>query len=141
MVYQFIKSVLDEMGYDNAQDVPLAQLQDTGKPLFVYTSQKQAVTTYNMGNPVADIRQAFSIIGVTSDLYYSEAAEDAMGIKLQGIFDAMKARLPVTVSDDNGQHTIVDVLDPAIAFMGTDNKTLRITELSFTLLRTYRYGQ
>ena len=139
MVYAYIKSVLDSEGYANSQDTPLAEITSTESELFVYTGG-DTEANFQIGCTRIDNVQEFTIYGVTKDLYYENSVDNAMGRKLLGIFNTLRKGLPYSATDTNGTHYITDCVSPAIKFVGTDNKTLRITELKFNVLWSYNYG-
>ena len=140
MIYDFIKATLDGLGYENAQDTPFSQTHDFDGMLFVYTASNEAITDYTIGGRIMDFNQEFKIYGITSDQFVENSLNDGMGKRLFQIFGQMKASLPQTVVDSNGNHLIVDVINPSIQYEGTDNKQLRVTSLTFDVLWTYRFG-
>lgn len=140
MIYGFIKSILDDFGYKSAQDTPFSQTQDFADILFVYTNDGKAITTFNMGCPNMESQQNFKIYGITSDLFIENSMDDNIAKKLLEVFSAMKASLPQYFEDSNGTHQIIDIFNPTISYEGTDNKQLRVTSLSFSVIWTYRYG-
>jgi len=140
MVYKYIKSVLDSLGHKNAQDTPLGELTDSANKLFVYTGGDLKNSGFTMGCPVIDNVQKFYIYGVTSDLYIENTLDNTMGRELLHIFNELRKGLPYQGYDTNGTHYITDITDPQIKYLGTDSKTLRVTEMEITVLWSYKYG-
>lgn len=140
MIYDFIKATLDDMGYESSQDTPFSQTHDFDGLMFVYTTNGQAISEYTMGCNIMDISQSFTIYGITSDQFIENSIDDGMGKRLLAIFNNLKASVPTVVSDDSGDYNIVDVQNPSISYEGVDNKQLRVTALTFSVLWSYRYG-
>jgi len=140
MIYELIESVLDELGYDNVQDTPIAELQSGAESLFVYTAGDTLSNTFIMGKPIVDMEQMFKIYMVTSDLYADTMEDNETTITLLEVFNKIKSKLPKQTSNSTGSYYITDITDPHIQFSGTNEQSQRIAELHFRAIWSYNYA-